>query len=379
MSRRTSKRIDAAEDLATSAVDRVAPLIHSAADQVGPLAQAAADKVAPLAQSVADRVSPIAHAAADKVQPYAQSAADAVAPYAHQAAEIIEPYAHTAAEKVAPYAHTAAEKVAPYAKGAKEYGSHAAQEAADRIAPKVDEARERVSPALEHTRDKLQNDWLPKLADRLSEAAQGAASNPTAIEAQKRSRAAAAALRGELILPEDGPKKSRWVLKLGLITALGGLAFFLAKRFLGGKDSDWQTARPTPYTSTTITEPDRADQNGTSPTAPGATDSPTPAASVVASHDSVFEVAPDASDVAAKPAHAADETAEGDSATAARASYGEHAFIGAEPPQDFTIKANERSKKFHLPDSAGYGRTQTEVWFKTEEAAEAAGFTKAQH
>ena len=372
VSRRKNKRIEATEDLATSAVDRVAPLIHSAADQVGPLAQAAADKVAPLAQGVADRVAPIAQAAAEKVQPYAQSAADTVTPYAHQAAEIIEPYAHSAAEKVA-----------PYAKGAREYGTNAAHEAADKLAPKIDEARERVSPALEHTRDRVQNDWLPKLADRLSEAAQGAATSATAIEAQKRSRAAAAALRGELILPEDGPaKKSRWVLKLGLITALGGLAFFLVKRFLGGKDSDWQTARPSPYTSTTITEPARSDQNGTtssgSPTAPGAADSPTPAASVVASHDSVFEVAPDAADVSAKPAHAAEETTEhGDAA--ARESYGEHAFIGAEPPEGFAIKANERSKKFHLPESAGYGRTQTEVWFDTEEAAEAAGFTKAQH
>ncbi|MDR1077878.1 MAG: hypothetical protein LBL55_04345 [Propionibacteriaceae bacterium] len=53
-------------------------------------------------------------------------------------------------------------------------------------------------------------------------------------------------------------------------------------------------------------------------------------------------------------------------------------FIGPNPPEGFTIKANARSKKYHLPGSRGYDRTIAEVWFATPEAAEAAGFVRAQ-
>jgi len=46
-------------------------------------------------------------------------------------------------------------------------------------------------------------------------------------------------------------------------------------------------------------------------------------------------------------------------------------------PEGFDIKGNENSMKFHTPDSPWYDQTEAEVWFSTEEAAEAAGFTKA--
>ena len=34
--------------------------------------------------------------------------------------------------------------------------------------------------------------------------------------------------------------------------------------------------------------------------------------------------------------------------------------------------------KYHVPDSPAYGRTVAEVWFNSEEAAQAAGFIRAQ-
>jgi hypothetical protein len=69
-----------------------------------------------------------------------------------------------------------------------------------------------------------------------------------------------------------------------------------------------------------------------------------------------------------------------DSAEAAlREKYsGEGVYVGSEPPADFTIKGNERSMKYHLPEAAGYNRTIAEVWFNSEEAAQAAGFVRAQ-
>jgi large subunit ribosomal protein L17 len=50
---------------------------------------------------------------------------------------------------------------------------------------------------------------------------------------------------------------------------------------------------------------------------------------------------------------------------------------GAAPSAEFTIKGNKDSGKYHTPDSQWYDQTIAEVWFKTEEAAENAGFVKA--
>ena len=42
------------------------------------------------------------------------------------------------------------------------------------------------------------------------------------------------------------------------------------------------------------------------------------------------------------------------------------------------IKGNKTSKKFHAPSSPWYDRTNAEVWFRTAEAAEKAGFVNAE-
>lgn len=57
--------------------------------------------------------------------------------------------------------------------------------------------------------------------------------------------------------------------------------------------------------------------------------------------------------------------------------YGAGSYVGLQPPEGFTIKGNEDSMKFHSPDSQWYDSTVAEVWFETEDAAVAAGFTKA--
>ena len=59
--------------------------------------------------------------------------------------------------------------------------------------------------------------------------------------------------------------------------------------------------------------------------------------------------------------------------------YGEgsHAALDDDSqPEGFPIKGNEDSMLYHSPDSPSYGQTTAEVWFATEEAAEAAGFQK---
>ena len=58
--------------------------------------------------------------------------------------------------------------------------------------------------------------------------------------------------------------------------------------------------------------------------------------------------------------------------------YGEGAYVGDEAPAGYVIKGNERSMKYHLQGSGGYERTITDVWFDSTEAAERAGFVRAQ-
>ncbi|MCG7308711.1 50S ribosomal protein L17 [Brachybacterium sp. ACRRE] len=77
----------------------------------------------------------------------------------------------------------------------------------------------------------------------------------------------------------------------------------------------------------------------------------------------------------AKADDAAAETPAADATT--EAPYGEDSFRGENPPEGFDIKGNEDSMKFHAPDSPWYGRTVAEVWFRTAEAAEKAGFVNA--
>jgi large subunit ribosomal protein L17 len=50
---------------------------------------------------------------------------------------------------------------------------------------------------------------------------------------------------------------------------------------------------------------------------------------------------------------------------------------GGAAPEGYDIKGNENSMKYHTTESPWYEQTEAEVWFKTEEAAAAAGFTKA--
>ncbi|MBR7743049.1 50S ribosomal protein L17 [Phycicoccus sp. BSK3Z-2] len=50
---------------------------------------------------------------------------------------------------------------------------------------------------------------------------------------------------------------------------------------------------------------------------------------------------------------------------------------GSSPDEAYVVKGNANSMKFHEPDGQWYEQTVAEVWFRTAEDAEAAGFTKA--
>jgi large subunit ribosomal protein L17 len=69
---------------------------------------------------------------------------------------------------------------------------------------------------------------------------------------------------------------------------------------------------------------------------------------------------------------AAAESAEGPYGADSRAP-----LENGDAPEGFYVKGNKDSMKFHTPSSPWYDKTVAEVYFKTSEAAEAAGFVEA--
>lgn len=116
-----------------------------------------------------------------------------------------------------------------------------------------------------------------------------------------------------------------------------------------------------------------------------ATDTATETATETATDTATDTAADDSSDAAegadtqVKPL--ADTSTEGATEGATEGEFGPDSAPATEDgaaPDGFEIKGNKNSMKFHAPSSPWYDRTQAEVWFRTAEAAETAGFTNAE-
>ena len=287
-----------------------------------------------------------------------QTLREAAAETTHTAAERGAAALDAAIERLQPLLEQAAEKVGPLADDAKKRADHArvvaakyAADALDSVQPQLNEALEKVSPAVEKAQKAVQNDLIPKLIELLREAAEHPAvagiledARDAADEVESRGRATVAAVKGELELPKKS--KGKTFVKLAVVAGLLGAVAVAVKTFLGSKDQGWAPHEPSPaYTYT---------------------DTPTP-------KDPEPEPVDDADDEV-------DETPDEGDATLEEPTnpFGEGSFVGAEPPEGFSIKGNDRSMKYHVPESGGYERTIADVWFSNEEAAQAAGFTRAQ-
>jgi hypothetical protein len=331
---------------ATSAAGRITPFVVTARGRVVPLAQRASGRVTPLAVQTWGRVTPYTQQAVERVTPLAQQALDRVAPLTQQAVERITPlahqasdYAHQAAGAVTPYA----QKVGPLATAAKVRSAQVAVDAVETIGTRVDDALSQVTPAVEAARDKVT-----------------AAATPVVQEATKRGRATMAAARGELALPEPviEVKNVNWVRRVAVVAAAGGVVALVVRQLMGSKDGDWQAARPTtPYAPSTPPTTAATSSAGT------------------AEDSLVSDGAPTVEDL---PTDAVEPAAQNPTSSEGVTTYaGEGAYVGSEPPEGFVIKGNERSMKYHTPESGGYAETTAEVWFSSEEAAQEAGFTRA--
>lgn len=251
----------------------------------------------------------------------------------------------------------AGKTVGPYAQQARKNSARFASRRVDAWEPHIRNALDKVTPAVDAARGKVNDDLLPHLQRILHEAAE----NPYVAEGSKRGKAAVQALKGE-VKPK---KKGGFFATAGKILLIGTLAagaVAAIRHFLTPKDDGW-----------TAHDPSRAYVNNTSGFA-SATGTPSTAAK--APNDGV-EIQRDDDDVQVV-VEEEEPVSEEPVAANPGTHLGEGSFVGENPPAGYTIKGNERSKKYHVPGGSGYERTIAEVWFNSEEAAQAAGFSKAQ-
>lgn len=291
-----------------------------------------------------------------QAQFYLEQAQEQLAPRAQDALAQAQEALSQAQEFVTPLARDARKKGAQFAAHTMDTLQPRLDEVLEKVAPTVDDVYGRLAPAIDAAAEKVQKELLPRLNEILHEAAE----LPVAAQASERAQAAVAALAGELTVA-DKKKGNAAATAIKVVVATGLLAgvVLAVRKFLEPQDSGWQAHEPSqPYV-------------------------PTAASDLVDDVTEKFEdakakAADLADEVADEATQVADEATEGDAAPFADSPYGAGSYVGAEPPEGFPIKGNERSMKYHVPGNGGYERTIADVWFDSEEAAQAAGFVKAQ-
>ncbi len=270
-------------------------------------------------------------------------------------------------DRIDPYRKQFVKSVGPLAEQARKSSARAAHDALEKVTPVLDDAWERVTPAVESARDKVQQDLMPRLNNALAEAA----GHPVAVEAARRGRATAAALRGEVeVKPKKG--KARKVLGvLAIVAAVGG-AVFAAKKYLDSRDAEWEAPAPSTYGGSNTAK--RAESPWAAAT-DKVTTTPAPKAAATPATPSPTPTAPAPATSPTPKAEGAEDAATDESD---ERNFGPGSYIGSKPPKGFEIKGNERSMKYHTPDSPAYDRTISDVWFNSAEVAEKNGFTRAQ-
>jgi gas vesicle protein len=345
------------------------------------------------------------HTAVEYLSPYVEQALRDGGDLADQTYSRIRPVLKDAGIRGARLASDTFERVHPVIDDALDRVSPAVDATVKVVKPAVDDVLQRIPPTVDYAREKVQADYLPRVADLLRELAH----QPLARELKV--AAASAALARELDKVSK-PKKSGWrtfgkILLAGAV--LGGVVVALRK-LLSDPSTGWETHTPK---SAYVADPVADVTDDLKDKAAAAKDK---AADVVDDlKDKAGDVVDDLKNKAADAAKAAGEAvedatdkaadvvddvkdqagqakddiedklkkladeAEGDDASPLAVNpYGPGSYVGDEPPEGFNIKGNDRSMKYHVPGSAAYERTIAEVWFDSEDAAQAAGFVRAQ-
>lgn len=322
------------------------------------------------------RISPYVEEATRIVEPYVQKASKAGAEYADEARKVVGPMAHDLLVKGAAMAAETLDTLQPRLDAALSKVTPAVEDTVSKVAPAIEDALARVAPAVEKARGKVQHDLIPKFSEALHEAAE----HPVARETAKRISLATAALAGELEIATPQPVVVRRspLRKVGTFLLVGaavaGVAY-VVKKMLSTESSGWEAHEPS---AAYVADPVASvvDDLTSLDLSAGEADIETPS-------DAVPEVAladdgeAQVSNVVVPLPMAAPGEDDDDAKDFADSDYGEGSYVGAEPPEGYDIKGNDRSMKYHVPGSSYYERTNADVWFNSPEAAETAGFTRA--
>lgn len=166
-----------------------------------------------------------------------------------------EDWATELADKVSPRVDNARAKAAPYLADARA-----------KAGPMVADARDKAGPVLDDAKHRLATEVLPVLAAAM--AAADEATEDVRSEGKKRSKAAMAALRGDV----EPPKKKRHPIRKALLfLGLGAIIAAVVKKMSDRPaTSDWQSSYSPPPSSGGTAGAHRAeeeadDQGGSSP------------------------------------------------------------------------------------------------------------------
>lgn len=137
-----------------------------------------------------------------------------------------------------------------------EHANELATELADKIGPQVEsavetarekagpviaEARDKAAPAVNDVRDRITADVLPVIVAAIAAASE--ATEDVRGETKKRSKAAVAALKGEVEAPK---KKTHRFRNFLLVLGLGGIAAAVAKKLSDRQSTTTWESNPTP-------------------------------------------------------------------------------------------------------------------------------------
>ena len=340
-----------------------------------------------------------------------------------QALEIAAAYLTAAQDKAAPLASQVNDKLGPLT----DQLSDKIGPISEKLGPISDQAVEAGKKALDVSKEYAQQkDILPGLEER----AEKVTALPAVEEATRRGQAAVSALKGESTelaakagietkSVKKAKRRGKFGKVLGTLAILGGIsaaAVVASRRFMSSSDDGWTAHEPkVTYSWTPGDKEEMADKPAPKPATKAEEKSQDKSAEKAeASHgskpvakpepkkkdksvpaDPVAAMADEGGPAAAAPETTAEttifvdegarsETTTKDGATKAPEESKKDeepkatSYVGENPPEGYVIKGNDRSMKYHVPGSGGYDRTIADVWFATEEAAQAAGFTKAQ-
>lgn len=427
--------------LTHQAVEAVTPLAQQTREAVAPYAQQAADVVGPYAQTAADRVGPLAHSAAEAVAPYAALVREQGLKAGHDLADRLEPAYESAKEAAKEALSGARDKVTTDvlpAVGAA--ATSAAATATPLVAAAADRGKAlvagvRAEPPVVVVEQKKRGGWFRTLAivaaaagatyivvrrlvgDRGSQwqtarpttpyvpptpAAPAPAATPARTTADAETDQQTGPSAHDTYRAADGAAEPDQPAEGGEaeVASTTSLYGVVGSGDEAGASDDTDAAAIHDRTEE-IDQVAAVDDGDVTPATPASETSEVPGVS--------DQSRPSESDASGEGAHYAysDEKLQTELETVEERAYEEPedavkveqdpdaglgpdahpdrwdgiagVYVGVEPPEGYQIKGNERSMKYHLPDSNSYARTIAQVWFASEEAAEQAGFTRAQH